>query len=108
MRTLTALASCVRTRHRTKDVQTLLAEKKNLDSTVGAFVIFNNRKSQQRCLDEYAGSSTWFGRLSQKRQLRFRGTTPISVTEAPEPADIRWYVRNRKHNCWCYALNTHP
>lgn len=82
------MSDCV---HRTKDVQTLLAEKKNLDSTVGAFIIFNNRKSQQRCLDEYAGSSTWFGRLSQKRQLRFRGITPISVTEAPEPADIRWY-----------------
>lgn len=71
-------------------MNTLVAEKKNLDSTVGAFVIFNNRKSQQRCLDEYAGSSTWVGRQSQKRQLRFRGTAAIAVTEAPEPSDIRW------------------
>jgi hypothetical protein len=49
----------------------LLQERARMEACCGAFVVFNNRESQQLCLSAYAGSTSALRRWLQPRELRF-------------------------------------
>jgi hypothetical protein len=55
-----------------------------------AFVTFNCQESAARCIDDYADSDTWLGKLYQPKPLLFKGTHTLTVSQAPEPTDILW------------------
>ncbi|KAF0697877.1 Aste57867_11460 [Aphanomyces stellatus] len=55
-----------------------------------AFVVFNHVESQRRCLNDYRTSASSWKRAWQPRGLRFRGTFPLKVIQAPEPSNIIW------------------
>lgn len=61
---------------------------------VGAFVTFQNEESTRRCLEDYAGSTSWRslpGFWCQPPVLRFRGGHRLSVRKAPEPHQVLWH-----------------
>lgn len=57
---------------------------------VGAFVVFNNEESKNRCIDDYIGSDSWFWRYLQPPPLRFRGKHRLTVKSAVAPGDVMW------------------
>jgi hypothetical protein len=60
---------------------------------VGAYVVFNNAESVQRCLNDYHGSGSMLAlgaNWLQAPPLRFRGTQRLVVERAPDPSSIIW------------------
>jgi hypothetical protein len=67
------------------------AAKLTQDECIGAFVVFNCEDSRRYCLEDYARSTSWWGRLTQEPPLRFGDKkVPIQVIPAPEPSDVIW------------------
>ncbi|CAM9193883.1 unnamed protein product, partial [Discosporangium mesarthrocarpum] len=91
---LTTLAHA-RHRHR---IGHLHKEKANFEACTGAFVLFNNRESQQLCLERYSHSCGWHGRLFQPKDLRYKVNMTegghrlyhLRVEQAPNPSNIKW------------------
>jgi hypothetical protein len=78
-----------------KSEDALYAEKsaddlKELQTCIGAFVVFNHVESHNRCLEAYRHSTRWLGRKFQHKELKFRGTHALKIIQAPEPSDIQW------------------
>lgn len=66
-------------------------DKLTADECVGAFVVFNCEDSRRYCLEDYARSTSQFGRKTQETPLRFGPRQhPIMVVPAPEPSDLIW------------------
>jgi len=70
-------------------------ELEELQTCIGAFVIFNHVESHNRCLDAYRNSTGRIGRKFQHNDLRFKckktgALFPLKVVQAPEPSDIQW------------------
>jgi hypothetical protein len=73
------------------------------DECRGAFVVFNNEESKDRCLADYQSSHWSIGRLFQPKALRFVSKTTdkktgqpvdkfhrLKVLEPPEPTNVQW------------------
>jgi hypothetical protein len=65
----------------------LLQERARMEACCGAFVVFNNRESQQLCLSAYAGSGSALRRWLQPRELRFcRDPAAVAAAAAASAA----------------------
>lgn len=53
-----------------------------------AYIVFNNKKEKISCLRQYNKKSCCC--LVQKKNLRFRGTHMLRISQPPEPSDIIW------------------
>ncbi len=69
-----------------KDVATL--RQKSDFETIVAYVTFDDEKSQAACIKAYKGGSV--ARLLMPQSKKFRRKFPISVSQAPEPSNIKW------------------
>lgn len=84
----------------------LLEEKANMETCCGAFVVFNNRESQQRCLRAHAKGRWWLRwKNVTKEEARYfhrkNGKEySIRVRQAPSPSNIIWehmqYTRGQR------------
>jgi alpha-tubulin suppressor-like RCC1 family protein len=69
-----------------KDVSTL--RQKSDFETIVAYVTFDDEKSQAACLKAYKGGT--IAKLLMPQSKKFRRKFPISVSQAPEPSNIKW------------------
>jgi alpha-tubulin suppressor-like RCC1 family protein len=83
-----------------KEVEKIRSEIAGLDKEVSAlrqksdfetivvYVTFDDEKSQAACLKAYQAG--YVAKLLMPKSKRFRGSFPISVSQAPEPSNIKW------------------
>jgi hypothetical protein len=69
-----------------KDVASL--RQKSDFETIVAYVTFDDEKSQIACLKAY--KLGYIAKLVMAKSKKFRRTYPISVSQAPEPSNIKW------------------
>lgn len=69
-----------------KSVATL--RQKSDFQTIVAYVTFDDQKSQAACLKEYPAG--YASKLLMPPNKKFRRKFPISVSQAPEPSNIKW------------------
>jgi alpha-tubulin suppressor-like RCC1 family protein len=69
-----------------KEVSTM--RQKSDFETIVAYVTFDDQKSQEACLKQYPAG--FFSKVVMPTSKKFRRTYPISVSQAPEPSNIKW------------------
>jgi hypothetical protein len=67
-----------------------LSKKDQASAAVVAFIVFNNARSQERCVADYKSSTLSITKNCMRKELLFRGSIPIQVERAPDPTDIIW------------------
>ena len=55
-----------------------------------ALVVFNNKESWRRCVQDYSLSKYWLGRRVQANALKMRRKHALQVEPAAEPDMVRW------------------
>ena len=70
------------------DKEVAALRQKSDFETIVAYVTFDDESSQSACLKAY--KLGYIAKLLMTKSKKFRGRYPISVSQAPEPSNIKW------------------